>query len=132
MNHPHDPKSTALAYLDAVGRKDFEAFDRLLAPDVTFQGPNADLAGKAAVSAAYRKLGGMLVRNELRKAFVDGSDVCVIYDFVTDTAAGAVRTSEWLVIEGGLVRSIRLLTDHVRWPKALAEYMSRKQPQATA
>jgi hypothetical protein len=125
-----NPRAIALAYLDAFGRKDFPAFEALLVPDVTFKGPAATLSGARAVAYAYRRLGSMLLHNDLKKAFVDGNDVCLIYDFVTDTAAGAVPTMEWLTIEDGKVISIRLLTDHVRWPAALAE-LGRRAAQKT-
>jgi hypothetical protein len=72
----------------------------------------------------------MLLRNDIKKAFVDGSEVCVIYDFVTDTAAGAVPTMEWMRVTNGKIQSIRLLTDHVRWPAALQELGQRAQKKA--
>ncbi len=125
MSANTDPKSVALSYLETMGRKDFEAFAALLAPDVVFTGPQTMLEGAGAVVAAYRRLSGMLLRNEPRKIFVDRDEVCAIYDFVTDTSVGAVPTVEWLRLEHGKVRSIFLLTDHVRWPKALEELIRR-------
>ena len=121
MTDSKNPRAIALAYLDAAGRKDFQAFETLLAPDVTFRGPAATLSGARNVAAAYARFAPILVQNELKKVFVDANDVCLIYDFVTDTPAGAVPTVEWLAIEDGLVRSIWLVTDHVRWPAALEE-----------
>ena len=128
MSENNDPKLVALAYLDAMTRKDFDAFRDLLAPDVVFTGPATTLEGAPAVAAAYRRLSAMLVRNEPRKIFAEGDEACVIYDFVTDTAVGAVPTVEWLELENGKVRSIFLLTDHVRWPAALQELTRRSQP----
>jgi ketosteroid isomerase-like protein len=121
MSDTNNPRKVAVAYLEAIGRKDFDAFERLLAPDVTFKGPAATLSGAPNVSAAYQRLAAILVRNDLEKAFVDGNEVCIIYNYVTDTPAGAVPTMEWLKIEDGKIRSIWLLTDHVRWPIALEE-----------
>ena len=128
MSEKNDSKSVALAYLEAMTRKDFKAFRDLLAPDVVFTGPAATLEGAEAVVAAYRRLAAMLVRNEPRKVFSEGDEACVIYDFVTDTQVGAVPTVEWLRLENGKVRSIFLVTDHVRWPAALAELTRRSQP----
>jgi ketosteroid isomerase-like protein len=127
MTTKNDPKSVALAYLDAMTRKDFDAFRALLSPGVVFTGPATMLEGAAAVSAAYQRLSAMLVRNEPKKIFVEGDEACVIYDFVTDTSVGAVPTVEWLTLEDGKVRSIFLLTDHVRWPAALSE-LTRRSP----
>ena len=131
MSEKKNPQTTAIGYLEAVGRKDFETFERLLSPEVTFHGPAGDVSGAQEVSAAYRRLGPIIVRSDLKKSFVDGNEVCIIYDFVTNTAAGAVPTVEWLKIEEGRVRSIWLLTDHLRWPKALDELRARQQQQAS-
>jgi len=131
MSEKKNPQTTAIAYLESVGRKDFETFERLLSSDVTFHGPAGDVSGSREVSAAYRRLAPILVSNELKKSFVDGSEVCIIYDFVTNTAVGAVPTVEWLKIEDGRVRSIWLLTDHLRWPKALGELQARLQQQGS-
>jgi ketosteroid isomerase-like protein len=125
MSAETDPKTFALSYLAAVERKDFAAFGALLASDVVFTGPETTLEGASAVAAAYRRLSAMLLRNEPRKIFVDGDEICMIYDFVTDTSVGAVPTMEWLRLEHGKVRSIFLLTDHVRWPAALQELTRR-------
>lgn len=125
MSDTNDPKTVALAYLDAVGRKDFAAVGALLAPDVTFKGPVASLRGYREVAAAYQRVAAILVRNEPKKVFVDGEDVCLLYDFVTDTAAGAVPTMEWVSVKKGKIASIELLTDHVRWPVALEEARRR-------
>ena len=127
MSRNTDPERVALSYLEAMGQKDFDAFGALLAPDVVFRGPATTLEGARDVLAAYRRLSAMLLRNEPKKVFVDGDEACVIYDFVTDTTVGAVPTVEWLKLENGKVRSIFLLTDHVRWPAALAE-LSRRSP----
>ena len=125
MPNDNDARTVAHAYLEAFSRKDFDAFRRLLADDVTFTGPAAKLSGAEAISTAYQRLGGILLRNELKKTFVDKDDVCIIYDFVSDTAAGAVPTVEWLKVDHGKIRSIWLVTDHVRWPAALAELAQR-------
>ena len=130
MSNQKDPKTVALAYLEAVGQKDFSTFESLLAPDVAFTGPSATLTGVRDVAAAYKRLGPILLRNELKKAFVDGNEVCLIYDFVTNTPGGAVPTMEWIKIEDGKVRSISLLTDHVRWPVVLQELARRVERKA--
>jgi limonene-1,2-epoxide hydrolase len=129
----NDPKSIALAYIDACGRKDFDAVGRVLAADVTFTGPASKLAGAAAYIAVLRRVGAVWVRSDVRKVFADGNDVCVIYDFVSDTPAGAVPTVEWLRIEDGRVASIRLYFDRVTFKPAADEIARRASaPLASA
>lgn len=127
MSNKTEPRAVALAYLEAAGRKDFASFSNLLAPNVTFKGPSAALSGAAEVVATFERLTPILLRNELRKAFVDGNEVCLIYDFVTDTSVGPVPTMEWLKIHDGKIESVSLLTDHVRWPVVLEELKRRAQ-----
>src|SRR3954470_12466248 len=107
----HDPKQIALAYLAACPRKDFGTVASLLAPDIHFVGPNNALTGAEPYLAVLRRIGTVWVRSDVRKLFVDGPDVCAIYDLVTDTPAGTVPTVEWLKIEGGKIVSITLIFD---------------------
>jgi ketosteroid isomerase-like protein len=130
MTENPDPKIVASRYLEAMSRRDFDEFERWLSPDVVFTGPGATLTGAREVTSAYQRLSSALIRNELRRLFVDGNEACIIYDFVTDTAAGAVPTVEWLKIDRGKIRSIWLVTDHVRWPRALEEIGRRAQLSA--
>jgi hypothetical protein len=124
MSENNDPRSIAQTYIEAMGRRDFATVGRLLAPDVTFEGPSGKLAGPA-VLVAYERLGPILLRNDVRKVFVDGEEVCVIYDFVTDTPGGAVATVERLRIADGRIRSIWLLFDRGPWPAVMAELTRR-------
>ena len=78
-----------------------------------------------AYLAALQRLTTILLRNEIRRVFVDGDDVCVIYDFVTDTPVGAVRSIEWLTLQDGRIRTIRLLFERERWPEVMAELAKR-------
>jgi hypothetical protein len=126
----NDTKAVALAFLEAVANKRFDAFDALLDPEVSFHGPAGVLSGVRDVSAAYRRVANILIRNDLKRLFVDGDEACLIYDFVTDTSSGAVPTMEWLTLQHGKVRRIQLLVDHKRWPPALEELAKRLQQKA--
>ena len=61
----------------------------------------------------------------MKKVFADGPEVCVIYDFVSGTPAGAVPIVEWLEIAGGKVASVRLLFDRVAFQPARDELARR-------
>jgi hypothetical protein len=132
MSEYSDPKTIATLYLDAMSRRDFRSFERMLSQDVLFTGPAGTLTGAQPVAGAYKRLSSVLVRNDLKRLFMDGNEACVIYDFVTDTPAGAVATVEWLKIGQGKIHSIWLVTDHVRWPLVLAEIARRAQLTAAA
>jgi ketosteroid isomerase-like protein len=121
----HDPKTVALAYIDACGRKDLDAVAPLLAPDLRFTGPNNSLTGAAPYLAVLRRLGPVWVRSEVKKVFTDGPEVCVIYDFVTNTPAGAVPIVEWLRVEDGRIASVALFFDRVTFQPASEEIVRR-------
>jgi hypothetical protein len=112
-----EPKTIALAYIDACSRKDLDTVATLLAPDVHFVGPGNELTGAPAYLAVLRRLGPIWERSDVKQVFVDGSSVCVIYDFVT-TTAGPVPIVEWLQVEGGRVQAVRLFFDRVTFKPA--------------
>lgn len=77
----------------------------------------AEFAGNSSTkvewTAALQRLLPALVRNEIREVFEDDDRACVVYDFVTDTPAGAVRCVELLTVRDGRITAIELLLDRV-------------------
>lgn len=126
-----DRKLLALEYLGAVADKNFARLEELLAPDLKFTGPSMTRSTAADYIGALRRLSAIHVRNEPSRVFVDGDEVCLIYDFVTDTPAGALPTIEWLRFEGGRIRAINLYYDREPWKEALDE-MKRRNGEAAA
>ena len=110
-----NPAALVRAYLQAAGEKNFAVVRDMLSEDVTFAGPAMEIDGAEAYVEALRRLAPVLVRYDVRKLFVDGTDVCAIYDFVTDTAAGAVRSVEWIRLDGDKLRSVELFFDQQLW-----------------
>jgi SnoaL-like domain len=94
-------------------------------PDVEFSMPGKTIHGAQDYITALRRLGPITLRNDVKKVFVDGNEVCVIYDFVTDTSVGAVPSVEWLTVESGRIRSIRLIFHSQPWPGVLEELSRR-------
>lgn len=115
------PREVAVAYIEACGRKDLEGVAALLAPEVHFVGPGNQLTGADRYLAVLRRLGPVWESSDLKHVFVDGDDVCVIYDFVTNTAAGAVPIAEWLEIRDGKVAAVRLIFDRLTFKPASDE-----------
>jgi hypothetical protein len=120
-----DKKTLALAYLDAVGRHEFGTVEELLAEDLHFRGPASTRTSAQDFISALKRLAAIHVRNDIKRVFVDGDEVCVIYDFVTDTAAGALSTIEWLRFEGTHIASIALYYDQLPWQTVMAAMAER-------
>ncbi|MFE4228848.1 nuclear transport factor 2 family protein [Arthrobacter sp. NPDC056886] len=102
----------ARSYIQAVGSHDLNALENLLGEDLvaTFAGTALD---KAGWTTALKRLLPALVRNEIREVFTAQDRACVVYDFITDTAAGAVRCIELLTINADKIREIDLVLDRV-------------------
>src|SRR5216110_941720 len=120
-----DRKTLALEYLDAVAKQEFDRVEGLLASDLQFKGPSMTRSSARDFIAALKRLGAIHVRNDVKRVFVDGDDVCVIYDFVTDTTAGALPTIEWLHFDGARIGSIDLYYDRLPWQTVMAAIAER-------
>ena len=120
-----EPRDIALAYIDAIGGNRLHAAEELLHPDVEFTGPTRTLHGRAAYLEALRRLTPIIARSEVRRTFVEGNEVCVIYDLVTDTPVGAVPAVEWVQIEDGRIRRITLIFHSQPWPEVMQEASRR-------
>ena len=125
MSNHIDRKALALTYLDAVAKQQFDQLTTLLAPDLHFKGPVTTRTTAEDYIGALKGLAVIHVRNDVRRVFVDGDEVCVIYDFVTDTAAGAVPTIEWLHFDGARIRAIDLFYDRLPWQTVTAVMAER-------
>jgi len=124
-----DRKALTLDYLDAVAKQDYHRVRERLAADLRFKGPASARSSAEDFISALERLGAIHVRSDVKRVFVDGDDVCVIYDFVTDTAAGALPTIEWLRFEGDRIRSIDLYYDRLPW-QTVMETITKRTAQS--
>jgi hypothetical protein len=90
----------------AVAGEDFAAARQLLRDDLSFKGPIDTFHRADDYVVAIKKLHGMVKGGDVKKLFVDGNDVCVLYDMITSTSAGTALISEWLHVEGGNISEI--------------------------
>ncbi|MCB9587891.1 MAG: nuclear transport factor 2 family protein [Polyangiaceae bacterium] len=118
------PKQVALAYIDACSRKDFGAVAALLAADLEFVGPGNRVTGAKPYLAILERLGSVWERSDVKHTFSDGDNVCVIYDFVTNTEAGAVPIVEWLTVNEQRIQCVKLFFDRVSFQPASAKLAS--------
>lgn len=111
------PTNTATAreiverYQQALGSKDFKAARGLLADDLAFHGPIDTFRRADDYLKAIQQLSSIIQRIEPRKTFVDGQDVCFIYDMVTNTPAGTAPVAEWYRVAGDRIKAIDVFFD---------------------
>lgn len=125
MAAPGSPEGLAVAYTEAVGQRRFDAVAALLHPDVEFQMPGKTMRGVDEYVTALKRLAPILSRNDVKRTVVDGNNVCVLYDLVTDTPVGAVPSVEWITVDGARIRTVRLIFETAQWPTVLAELKRR-------
>ncbi len=110
-----DATKVATAYFDAWKANDFDTMRSLLADDVTFSGPLAQLEGAENYMKGIEGMSRITSEISIRKVFVDGPDVLTWYDLHT-TVAPPVPVANWLHVEDGKITSLRVAFD----PRELA------------
>lgn len=100
-------------YLDRFSSGDIAGAAELLADDFSFHGPMLQAEGKAAFVEGASRLGPMVRGNEMLRQWVEGDEVCSVYDFNLETPAGAgsVTMAEWATVRDGKLSSSRLIFD---------------------
>ncbi len=121
----HPVKKIALTYINAFGEKQYEQIWALLDERMTFSGPIMTYHNASDYLAAVKKIGTIVTSTLVRRIFAEGSEVCIIYDMVTDSPVGIVPCVEWLNIEGGKIVAIELIFDRHRWAEAMVEIGKR-------
>jgi hypothetical protein len=104
-------KAIADKFFKSWTTRDFDTARSLLHDDVSFSGPIDRFDNADAYIGALRGLAQIVNAAEEQKVFVDGNDVCVIYDLVTNTPAGAAPTAEWYHIREGKISAVRVFFD---------------------
>jgi SnoaL-like domain len=126
-------RDLVIEYNQAFGDGRLERVAQMLHPDVAFDGTvGKPTRGAAEYMTGLPRLAKVVVRNDIREIVVEGNRAFVLYDFVTDTPAGAVLSGEFLTFEDGLIRSITLIYDWRRWPELVAEVVKRNAPVGAA
>ena len=117
----------ARSYILAVGSHDMEALEKLLGEDLlaTFAGTTLD---KAGWTTAIKRLLPALIRNEIREVFSAQDRACVVYDFITDTSAGAVRCIELLTVNADKISEIELVLDRAAFAPVNEALKARMPP----
>jgi ketosteroid isomerase-like protein len=98
-------------YHDAWQRHDFETVRGLLHDDLSFRGPFDTFEKADDFVEAIRGLAPIVRDVELKKVFVDGDDVCLLFDMVTNTPAGTQPIAEWHRVRGDRLATIRAYFD---------------------
>ena len=101
------PKDIVLAYIGALDGQRYEEAMAFLHENARIRGPAGETFGKPLdFVEMLRKYRG---KYDIKKAFVDGEDVCVLYDLAT--AGPTVYMSSWYKVSDGKIASIVTVFD---------------------
>ncbi len=106
----NDPATLAATYFRAWKGKDFDTLRSILAEDVTFAGPFAQLDSADACVEGLRGMSEIMTDVVIAKMFVDGPDVLTWFDLHTSIAPPA-PTANWMHTEDGRIATIRVTFD---------------------
>jgi ketosteroid isomerase-like protein len=104
-------RAVADKFFKAWTTGDVDTARSLLHDNVSFSGPIDKFDNADAYIGALRGLAQIVKAAEEQKVFVDGNDVCVIYDLVTNTPVGAAPTAEWYRVRDGKISAVRVFFD---------------------
>lgn len=105
-----DAAKVATSYFDAWKVNDFETMRSLVAEDVTFAGPLANLEGASDYIDGIKGMSQIKSDIVIRKVFVDGPDILTWFELHT-TVASPVPVANWLHVEEGKITSLRVAFD---------------------
>lgn len=111
MGQKTNAKEIVMGYQRALGNNDWTAARKFLKDDMTFKGPIAAYDRPQPYLEDLKKLHPIVKGVEMKKTFVDGNDVCLLYDMITNTPAGTAFISEWYHVEGEKIASLRVVFD---------------------
>ena len=99
-------------YFDLFATQRYAESRALLADRFSFHGPIDTFDNPDDFINAVSKLAPLTKGIHKRKVFVDGHDVCIIYDFETGPPVGkTVRITEWFHVEGEKISAIEIMFD---------------------
>src|SRR5436853_7141636 len=93
-------KDIVMAYQKALGKGDMAGARTYLHDDLSFVGPFESFQRPEPYLEALGKLHHIVERGEPRRTFVDGDDVCILFDMVTNTPAGTAFYCECYRVRG--------------------------------
>src|SRR4051794_23725913 len=103
-----DAARVAEDFFDAWTSKDFERARGLVRDDLSFEGPIDSFSDAESYLASLQQLSAIVTGVEKQKVFVDGADVCVIYDLKTAPVPSS-RTCEWYHVRDGRIASVSVV-----------------------
>ena len=91
--------------------KDWTRARELLHDELSFEGPIDRFSRADDYIQAVKRLDAICKRVEVLKVMSDDTDVCVIWNMITDTPIGTAPIAEWFHVNGEKIDAIRVFFD---------------------
>jgi|GEM_PF-632685 len=101
------PKEAVMSYIQALGGRHYAAARNYLGDNVRVKGPAGE--GFSSPDEFLKMMKDQRGTYDIKKVFVDGGDVCVLYDFIAPRATAFFCS--WYQVEDGKIRSIQTVFD---------------------
>ena len=107
MESDNKSKQVVLSYIRALDSQDFTGAASFMDGAVHIKGPGGEsFSNPNEFMGMLKQYRG---KYDLKKVFVDGDDVCVIYDYVTPM--GKAIMCSWYLLKGGKINFIQTIFD---------------------
>ena len=101
-----DQKELVISFIDILNKQDYAKARSLVSEDFSFQSPVISIDNP---DEYFRQMRELKISYDIKKAFSDGDDVCVFYDY---TIKGTIRFGcGWYKLKGGKIVSLRIVSD---------------------
>jgi len=107
MSPENRAKEIVMSYVKALDSQDYKVARDLLADNVRVKGPSGE--GFRSATEFIEMLQKQRGKYDLKKTFVDGDDVCLLYDFVTPRVRAFFCS--WYQVKDGRIASIQTVFD---------------------
>jgi hypothetical protein len=100
-------KDTVLLFIQSLNDEDYQSARSYLAEEMTFEGV---LGSRDGAEAYIRDMEKMKFKYQVKKAFEEENDVCLLYDI--DMGKGqTIFTCGWYKVDDGKIKSLKVVFD---------------------
>jgi hypothetical protein len=112
---PDGAGAVVAEYLTAFYTGDFDRAQAVVAPTFSFRGPFLQAQGRDAFFAGAQGLRPIVRGHRMLRQWVDGAEVCSIYDVTLETRSGtgSLPMSEWHTVHDGRLTTALVLFDAI-------------------
>lgn len=118
MESKQNAKEVVLNFINALNKEDFETARNCLSEDMVFDGV---LGHRDGADVYIKEMEKMKFKYEIKKAFENGTDVCLLYDIDMGNKK-TTFTCGWYQLQNGKIKNLKVVFD----PRPVLEQLNKK------